>query len=402
MKNIQLLSSLKTKADTKILLLVMDGLGGLPGPNGLTELEAANTPNLDAFAARGVSGLMDTVARGITPGSGPGHLGLFGYDPLTFTIGRGALEASGIEFDLRKTDVPTRFNFCTLDSDGNITDRRAGRISTDVNRRLVEKMRGAKIPGVEIFVETVKDHRGVAVFRKPGLTGCLHDTDPQRLGVHPLTAEPSDSGASREMADIANRWLAQVYEILKNEHPANGILTRGWCNYPEIPAYQEVYGLNPACIALYPMYRGVAKFAGMQIYREGITDFTSQTDVLAKAWPDHDYFFVHFKYTDSAGEDGDFDRKVAMIEEVDRALSRLLDLRPDVMAITGDHSTPAVFKGHSWHPVPVVMAGTYVRPDRVTAFNENAAILGGLGRFEARYLINELLAAAGRLNKYGA
>lgn len=401
MKNIQLLSSLKMKADTKILLLVMDGLGGFPGPEGKSELEVARTPNLDALAASGASGLMDTVCRGITPGSGPGHLGLFGYDPLTFTIGRGALEAAGIDFDLRRTDVATRFNFCTLDRNGNITDRRAGRIPTDVNQRLVQMMRQAKVPGVEIFVESVKDHRGVAVFRKEGLNGCLHDTDPQVLGAPPLKAEPCYPEA-REMADIANAWLAQVYEIIKNESPANGILTRGWCNYPEIPTYQDAYGLNPACIAVYPMYRGVAKFAGMHIYKEGITDFISQADTLYKVWPDHDYFFVHFKYTDSAGEDGDFDRKVAMIEEVDRNLTCLLDLHPDVIAVTGDHSTPAMFKGHTWHPVPVVMAGKWVRPDRVTEFTESAAINGGLGRFEARYLMNELMAAAGRLTKFGA
>lgn len=401
MKNIQLLSSLKTNADTKIVLLVMDGLGGFPGTDGRSELETAKTPNLDAIATCGASGLMDTVARGITPGSGPGHLGLFGYDPVTFTIGRGALEAAGIDFDLRRTDVATRFNFCSLDAHGNITDRRAGRIHTGVNERLVKMMRAVKVPGVEIFVETVKDHRGVAVFRREGLNGCLHDTDPQKLGVPPLKAEPCDE-SSREMADIANRWLEQVYEIIRNEHPANGILTRGWCNYPEIPTYQEAYGLNPACIAVYPMYRGVAKFAGMEIYRDGITDFSSQLDTLAKHWGDHDFFFVHFKYTDSAGEDGDFARKVAMIEEVDRNLPKLMGLKPDVLAITGDHSTPAMFKAHSWHPVPVLMAGQWVRPDRVTAFTENDAITGGLGRFEARYLINELLAAGGRLVKFGA
>jgi len=400
MKNIQLLSSLKMAADTKILLLVMDGLGGLPGPDGLTELEAARTPNLDAFAARGASGLMDMVARGITPGSGPGHLGLFGYDPLAFTIGRGALEAAGIDFDLRKTDVATRFNFCSLDREGNITDRRAGRIATEVNERLVKKMRQAQVPGVEIFVETVRDHRGVAVFRREGLDGRLRDTDPQKLGVPPLIVEPNDPKAL-EMADIANRWLTQIYEIIREDHPANGILTRGWCNYPEIPSYQEAYGLNPACVAVYPMYRGVAKFAGMRVYREGIADLDSQIDTLYKIWPDHDYFFVHFKYTDSAGEDGDFSRKTAMIEKVDQALSRFEELRPDIMAITGDHSTPALFKAHSWHPTPVVMAGKWVRPDRVAEFNENAALCGGLGRFEARFL-NELLAAAGRLNKYGA
>jgi 2,3-bisphosphoglycerate-independent phosphoglycerate mutase len=402
MKTIQLLSSLKVKADTKILLLVMDGLGGLPGPQGMTELEAAGTPNLDVLAKQGISGLMDTVGRGITPGSGPGHLGIFGYDPLAFLIGRGALEAVGIDFDLRRTDVASRFNFCSLDKDGAITDRRAGRISTDINKKLVEKMRQISIPGVEIFVETVKEHRGVVIFRKPGLLGNLHDTDPQQLGVPPLKAETADGGKSGEMADIANRWLLQVYETLKNDHPANSILTRGWCNYPEIPTFQEIYGLNPACIALYPMYRGVAKFAGMHIYREGITDFTTELDTLYKAWPDHDYFFLHYKHTDSAGEDGDFDRKVACIEEVDRALACVLDLHPDVIAVTGDHSTPSVYKAHSWHPVPVVMAGRCIRPDRVDSFSESAAICGGLGRFEAKYLMTELLAAGERLTKYGA
>lgn len=402
MKNIKLLSDLKVKADSKILLFVIDGLGGLPGQQGLTELEAANTPNMDALASQGASGLIDTVGRGITPGSGPGHLGIFGYNPHTFIIGRGALEAAGIGFDLQKKDVAMRFNFCTLDSNGNITDRRAGRISTELNEKLVEKLRAASIPGIEIFVETVKEHRGIAVFRKDGLNGNLHDTDPQKPGVPPLKLETSDNGESQEMVDIAESWLSQVFEIIKDESPANGILTRGWCNYPEIPTYQEVFGLNPACIALYPMYRGVSKFAGMKVYTEGIKDFATKVDVLTNVWNDHDFFFFHYKHTDSAGEDGDFDRKVACIEEVDRALPDILALKPDVIAITGDHSTPSVYRAHSWHPVPVVMSGKYVRPDSVTTFGETAALSGGLGRFEGHYLINELLAAAGKIAKYGA
>ncbi|MBN1290683.1 MAG: 2,3-bisphosphoglycerate-independent phosphoglycerate mutase [Candidatus Latescibacteria bacterium] len=402
MHNIDLLSDLKVKVDTKILLFVMDGLGGLPGPGGLTELEAAKTPNLDALAKKGVSGLIDPVARGITPGSGPGHLGLFGYNPLEHMIGRGALEAAGIGFDLQRKDVATRFNFCTLDKNGNITDRRAGRISTDINKKMVEKMRNISLPGIEVFVETVKEHRGIAIFRKEGLKGNLHDTDPQRLGVPPLKAVTSDGGKSQEMADHANLWLAKVYEVLKNESPANGILTRGWCNYPEIPTYQEVYGLNPACIALYPMYRGVAQFAGMKVYTEGIKDFATKVDVLKNVWGDHDFFFFHYKHTDSAGEDGDFNRKVACIEEVDQALPCILENKPDVIAITGDHSTPSVIKAHSWHPVPILMAGTYIRPDAVSSFGERAAISGGLGRFNACYIINELLAAGGRITKYGA
>ncbi|MBT4483769.1 MAG: 2,3-bisphosphoglycerate-independent phosphoglycerate mutase, partial [Candidatus Latescibacteria bacterium] len=368
MENIRMLSDLKVDANTKILLFVIDGLGGLPGEDGKTELEAASTPNLDLLAKIGASGLIDPVRRGITPGSGPGHLGLFGYDPVRYLIGRGALEASGIGFDLLKIDVPMRFNFCTLDAGGNITDRRAGRIPTEVNRKLVEKMRDISIPGIEIFVETVKEHRGIAVFRKEGLKGKLHDTDPQKEGVPPLKAETADDGKSQEMADIANRWLSEVFEVLKDESPANAILTRGWCNYPDIPTYQEAYGLNPACIALYPMYRGVAKFAGMKVYIDGIKDFNSKVDKMREVWNDHDFFFFHYKHTDSAGEDGDFDRKLACIEEVDSQLPRILELEPDVIAVTGDHSTPAVLKAHSWHPVPLVMAGPNVRPDTVTTF----------------------------------
>jgi len=402
MENLQLLSSLKVKADTKILLFVMDGLGGMPGPQGLTELEAANTPNLDELAAAGASGLMDTVRRGITPGSGPGHLGLFGYDPMKYGIGRGALEAAGIGFDLRTSDVATRFNFCTLDSNANITDRRAGRIPTDINVKMVEKMRTVTVPGIETFIETVKEHRGIAVFRKEGLKGSLLDTDPQRLGVPPLKAKPADGGASQEMADIANKWLSGIYEVLKGESPANGILTRGWCNYPDIPTYQELYGLDPACVALYPMYRGVAQFAGMKVYKEGIRDFASKVDVLKDVWNDHDFVFFHYKHTDSAGEDGDFDRKVACIEEVDQALPCILDINPDVIAITGDHSTPAAYNAHSWHPVPVLMQGKHVRLDGVKQFGETAAACGGLGRFDAYLLMNELLAAAEKLTKFGA
>ncbi len=400
--NIKLLSDLKVTGTGKILLLVIDGLGGLPGPGGLTELEAAKTPNLNTLAQKGASGLMDPVGRGITPGSGPGHLGLFGYDPLTNLIGRGMLEAAGINFDLKKQDVAVRFNFCTLDENGNITDRRAGRIATEVNKRLVEKMRQVTVPGVEIFVETVKEHRGVAVFRKDGLKANIIETDPQQLGTPPLTVKTHDDPESQEMADIAKVWLEGVFEAIKDEYPAKGILTRGWSNYPDLPTYQQVFGLNPACIALYPMYRGLAMFCGMRVYSEGISDFTTKIDVLESVWNDHDFVFFHYKHTDSAGEDADFDRKVACIEEIDAALPRFLKLNSDVIAVTGDHSTPAVYGAHSWHPVPILMSGKHVRPDRVETFGESAAVCGGLGRFEAKYLMNELLATAGRITKYGA
>ena len=386
---------------SKIVLLVSDGLGGLPlEAGGRTELETANTPNLDALAAAGETGGSIPVLPGITPGSGPGHLGLFGYDPLEYDIGRGVLEALGIDFELGPDDVAIRGNFCTIDDDGNITDRRAGRIASDIGERLCEKLDAIEIPGVEVFVRPVKEYRLVIVFRGEGLGGRINDTDPQITGVPPEEPVGRDE-PSQKTAGICREFLRQAAEILADDVPANLLTMRGIAMLPEIPRFSEVYGLRPAAIAVYPMYRGLARLVHMDVLDAGTT-LESQMDRLEAAWDDHDFFFIHFKYTDSTGEDGDFDGKVARIEELDAAVPRITALGPDVLIVTGDHSTPARMKSHSWHPVPTLFASDRARTDAATSFGEDQCTNGGLGQFEAQHLMLLALAHAGRLEKYGA
>jgi 2,3-bisphosphoglycerate-independent phosphoglycerate mutase len=396
-----LMRELAIEGGSKIVLLVADGLGGLPRePGGPTELEAAATPNLDGLVARNVCGLSIPVAPGITPGSGPGHLGLFGYDPLACTIGRGVLEALGIDFDLGPDDVAARGNFCTVDADGKITDRRAGRISSEVGRELVEKLRAVRIEGAEIIVEPVKDYRFVLVIRAPGLGDDIDDTDPGTTDVPPRKPEGHDP-ASKRTAAILESFIGQAADSLKNDHPANMITLRGIAKRPPIPQFEEVYRLRAGAIAVYPMYRGLARLIGMTIYQPG-ADLAGQIEALHRHWDDADFFFVHYKYTDAAGEDGDFERKVACIEEVDAAIPAIVDLGPDVLIVTGDHSTPSSLRGHSWHPVPVLLAASTCRPDAATTFGERACLQGGLGQIEAKYLLPLALAHAGRLAKFGA
>jgi 2,3-bisphosphoglycerate-independent phosphoglycerate mutase len=396
-----LVRELKQTNESKIVLLVADGIGGLPiEPGGPTELEAARTPNLDALARRGVSGSMYPIKPGITPGSGPGHLGLFGYDPLKFVIGRGALEATGVGFKIGPNDVAVRCNFCTLDAAGNITDRRAGRIASEESGPLAIRLRKVKIPGVEVFVEPVKEHRFCVVFRGEGLGGRVADTDPQKTGVPPLPALANDKH-SQWTAEVANQFVAQAQEILADQTKANGLTMRGFSAAPVVPSYADVYGLKAAAIAVYPMYKGLAQLVGMEVVGKPAT-LAEEIDVLAQAWADYDFFFVHFKYTDSRGEDGNFAEKVKMIEQFDAIIPRVVALKPDVLIITGDHSTPAKMASHSWHPVPVVLAAENCRPDGCEVFGEKAALCGGLGHFEALNLMPLALAHADRLAKFGA
>lgn len=397
----ELTRELFVKNDSKIVMLVADGLGGLPlSPEGNTELETARTPNLDALARQGVLGASIPVKPGITPGSGPGHLALFGYDPLKYVIGRGALEATGIGFELGPNDVAVRGNYCTLDAQGNISDRRAGRIPTEESAPLAKVLNRVKIPGVEVFVEPVKEHRFVVVFRAAGLSGQVHDTDPQATGVPPLAPVATDE-ASRKTADVARQFIEQAHRLLADQPKANGLTLRGFAARPALPTYEEVYGLRAAAIAVYPMYKGLARLVGMQIVGQAQT-LAEQIDVLAAKWSDYDFFFVHFKYTDSTGEDGNFQNKVRRIEELDAILPRVTALKPTVLIVTGDHSTPSLLKSHSWHPVPTLLWSNCCRSDDCQAFSERESVRGGLGHFEAKYLMTLALANAGRLGKYGA
>jgi 2,3-bisphosphoglycerate-independent phosphoglycerate mutase len=397
----ELTRELHVKNDSKIVMLVADGLGGLPfEAGGKTELESAATPHLNRLAARGVQGASIPVAPGISPGSGPGHLGLFGYDPLKYRIGRGALEATGIGFELQPSDVAIRCNFCTLDGDGNISDRRAGRIPTEESAPLAKKLRDVTIPGIQVFVEPVKEHRFVVVFRGEGLGGSVRDTDPQATGVPPLQPVADDTH-SEKTAEIAKQFLTRAREVLANQPKANFHTMRGFAAKPHLPTYEEVYGLRAAAIAVYPMYKGLARLVGMKIVGQPQT-LSEQMDLLAEHWDKYDFFFIHYKYTDSTGEDGDFAAKIQKTEEFDTSLPRVEELSPDVLIVTGDHSTPAYLRSHSWHPVPTLLVSDCCRPDGLREFNEGTCIRGGLGQFDAKHLMTLALANAGRLGKYGA
>lgn len=399
---LEFIQGLVKEADTKIVMLVLDGLGGLPsGPQGRTELEAADTPNLDELVRRGVSGLHTPVGPGITPGSGPGHLGLFGYDPTEYTVGRGVLAALGIEFDLQPGDVAARGNFCTLDDDGRVTDRRAGRISTETNEELCELLREIEIDGADVHIRTVKEHRMLFVLRGADLSDEIEDTDPQQTGKKPLDPLALSQRAERT-SKLVREFLDKASQKLADRAPANGLLLRGFAQQPEWPTFEEAFGLRSAAIASYPMYRGVASLLGMDTL-EGPASLQEKFAIARDHWDDYDFFFIHKKSVDSRGEDGDFEAKMRSIEEADEQLQGLLDLDPDVVLVTGDHSTPAQLAYHSWHPVPVVLWSEHCRADAVETFGERACLSGALGaRLPAIDLMPLALANALRLEKFGA
>lgn len=396
-------SLLKSGERSKIVLLVMDGLGGLPiVQGGKTELETARTPNLDDIASRSILGLQQPILPGITPGSGPAHIGLFGYDPIKFNIGRGVLSALGVDYDLQPHDVAARGNFCTVDDKGIITDRRAGRIPTEVGKKLCELLKGqVKLPGFELILIPEKEYRFVFILRSEGLKADIGDTDPQSTGRPAIVAEANDP-SSEKAAEAIRSFVKQANQVLKGQSPANSLVLRGFSQFPTWPKFEDVFGVRSLAIAMYPMYRGVAKLVGMQVMppAESMTD---EIDMLEANWNQFDFFFVHIKKTDSAGEDGNFDLKVNIIEQVDALMPRIMALNPDALIVTGDHSTPAKLKSHSWHPVPTLLYSPDCRPDGITEYGERACVHGSLGaQFPSYELIPLALAHAGRLEKYGA
>jgi 2,3-bisphosphoglycerate-independent phosphoglycerate mutase len=395
----ELIEKLAVPNETKLLLLVADGVGGVArSADTGTELEEAATPNLDGLAARGTLGLMTPVAPGITPGSGPGHLGLFGFDPMDVVVGRGVLEALGIGIALEPTDVAARCNFCTVDDQGRITDRRAGRIASEEAAQLVEKLAEIAIDAVELIVEHVREHRFVLVLRGEGLEAEVADTDPQHEGAAPLRAEALTDASKRTAAAI-EEFAGKAREALEGE-AANMVLVRGVSKRPDIRSFADAYRLRSLAVATYPMYRGLAQLVGMDIAE--VASIDEQLAAVADSWAEYDFFFVHHKPPDSTGEDRDFDAKVEAIEALDGAVPSFLDNGPDVVAVTGDHSTPSLLGSHSWHPVPVVLAADSCRRDGVGAFGESQCRLGGLGQFESKHLMALMLAHGRRLEKYGA
>ncbi len=393
-------------ADTRILFYILDGLGGTTFPGrGLTELQAARTPNLDQLARNGETGLMVPVLPGVAPGSGPGHFALFGYDPVTNNIGRGVLEAAGIDFPLQPGDIAIRVNFATVDSDGNILDRRAGRISTETCERLCGIMREhVALEGIDVHIRPVKDHRAVIVLRPQGidLEEGVADTDPQATGVRPLPPTAQEAAAEPTAAALATLLEQVTAPLAAAGDPAFFPLLRGIACHRVYPSLRERFGLRAIAVATYPMYKGISRLLGMDVH-EGAKDLGDQLAAVQAAWESHDFFFVHFKATDARGEDGDFDGKVAAIEEADAALPGFLELGPEVVVVTGDHSTPAAEKSHSGHSVPVVLASPVARHSGLEHFDEiQCARHGTLGTFPAMHLMGLVLGHAGRLAKFGA
>ena len=396
-----ILKEIIRQRETKIILLVIDGLGGLPNPD-KTELEAANTPNLDSLSKISSCGLSEPLGPGLTPGSGPAHISLFGYDPFKYQIGRGVLEALGIDLVLTKEDLASRGNFATLNKEGKVIDRRAGRISTEKNREicsiLSENLK--EVDGVKILIKTVKEHRVVVLFNGENLNQDISENDPQREDIPPLSINPL-SPEAKFTSEIVNKFIQRVNEILKDEKPANTILLRGFSSKPQIPTFKERYLLSSAAIATYPMYKGLARLVGMEILPVGDT-IEEEIKTLKRNYSNYDFFYLHIKKTDSFGEDGNFKAKVKVIEEVDRFIPQILDLKPDVLVVTGDHSTPSLLKGHSWHPNPFLLYSKYCQPDGLKSFSEKECRNGSLGIFLAREAMSLILANSLRLTKFGA
>ena len=399
----EFIDSLVVKNSTKIIFLIMDGLGGLPmGQGDQTELEAAKTPNMDALAARSVCGLLDPVGYGVTPGSGPAHFALFGYDPVKNNIGRGILEAAGIDFPMTERDLLIRINFATIDKNGVIIDRRAGRIDNETNKRICRKLQDKiqKISDVEVIFEPVREHRALLALRRDRLQEEIQETDPQKTGLQALPPKALIPEAE-ETSGILQKLIDKAKEVLSDEEKANMILLRGYSTFRRYPYLSERFGLNALAIATYPMYRGIARLLGMVIGPQP-DSLKGEIMALRENYGNYDFFFVHVKATDSRGEDGNFDAKMKVIEEVDSLVPMVTDLKPDVLVITGDHSTPAALASHSWHPLPVLLYSATARPDRVKRFGERDCISGGLGRMPTVHLMGLALAHAGRLEKFGA
>lgn len=395
------IKKLSIKTDSKIVLLVMDGLGGLPDTDKKTELEAAHTPNLDNLAQKSVCGATIPISYGITPGSGPAHLSLFGYNPLKYEIGRGVLEALGIGLELTAQDLAARGNFATMNKDKFIIDRRAGRISDEENRRICTLLQNRikKIEDIEVLIKPGKEHRFVILFRGEGLEE-INDTDPQQIGERARKAKVGRAGQEKS-ARIVNEFVRLTNKVLKNEPKANTVLLRGICKYPAISSMKELFKLKPAAIATYPMYCGLAKLVGMEVLDSGVT-IEDEFMTLKKNFSVYDFFFIHIKKTDSYGEDGNRKNKIKIIEQVDRFIPELLALKPDVLVITADHSTPCLLKGHSWHPNPFLLYSKFTRVDELRKFSERECAKGGLGIFSAMEAMPLMLANALKLRKWGA
>ena len=400
MIDLPFLADICRPTDSKIVLLVVDGLGGAPNPETKkSELETAELPNLDRLAKRSAAGVTTPVMHGITPGSGPGHMALFGYDPVKYLMGRGVLEALGIDVELGPGDMAARGNLCTVDDNNNITDRRAGRIPTAESAPLVEMLNDIEISGVDVQVYPVQDYRFVLLMRGEDLDDKISETDPQMVGVMPLEARALNEASERAAAHV-RAFITAAGEVLREREYANMAMLRGFSLLPELPDFGQRYSLNPGAVAAYPMYRGLAKVVGMRVIPTGMT-FNDELDTLEEHFDEHDFFFLHYKPADAAGEDGDFAAKVKTLEELDACIERLVEMQPDVLVVAGDHSTPAILGAHSWHPVPLLVHSRWTEGDGIEEFTERACATGSLRSIPATEVMMLAMAHAGKLLKYG-
>ena len=394
------IKDLTRQTDSKIVMLVVDGLGGYPHPETRkSELETADLPNLDRLARESACGLTTPVAPGVTPGSGPGHMALFGYDPVKHLIGRGVLEAVGIGLKLGKGDVAARGNFCTVDKDSLLVDRRAGRIPSEESAPLVERLGRIELDGATLSVDLVRDYRFVLVLHGDGLGDRVTETDPQALGA-PMLEATALSEDSRATARAANAFVTGARYALSGRATANMVMLRGFSRLPTLPQMTDFYRLRPTAIAAYPMYRGIAQLLGMEVLETGTT-FDQQIDTVEQHYSDYDFFFLHYKAADAAGEDGDFDAKVHALQELDTGIPRLLKLEPHTLVVAGDHATPSVLGSHSWHKVPLMVHSPITKGDGVEAFSENALATGSIGNVPATSVMMLAMAHAGKLRRFG-
>lgn len=398
----ELFEKISIENQKKMIMIILDGLGGLP-INGKTELETAKTPNLDDLAFDSELGLTHPISIGVTPGSGPAHLSLFGYDPLKYTIGRGILEALGIGVKIGVKDLAIRGNFATQ-KNGVITDRRAGRIPTEKNIEIISylKKRIKKIDDIKITLFSGEEHRFVLILSGKDLSENVTDADPEEIGK-PILYSKAQTKKSEKTAKILNKFIDKLTEELKDFYPVNTCLLRGIAKYPKIPPMSKLFKLKPAAIAVYPMYKGLAQLVGMDILNTN-RSIRDEIETLEKNYNNYNFFFIHIKKTDSYGEDGNFKKKVKVIEEFDSLLPRILKLNLDTLVITGDHSTPSIIKSHSWHPNPFLIKAKYQRknPEATTKFSETACAKGVLGIFNSIDILPLMMANSIKFKKYGA